>query len=118
MTAYLAISTVTSVPVGEGQAVKRIERIGFSSRAYAGGLRSSVRAEKRTWQVTTGLMTDAEINTLIAAVALGAQVTCSGNALGGSVTCEVEVGDDAHINVATTDGLGFLHAVVLTLREV
>lgn len=106
------------VPVMEGQAVERVVRIGSSNRAYAGNLRSTVRAEKREWQITTGLLTITEANTLKAAVALAAQVACSGDALGGSVTCEVEVGDGAYINTTTVDGTGVLRSLVLTLREV
>lgn len=117
MTAFLVIASIT-VPVSEETATRHVVRVGSSNRTFTGALRSTVRAEKREWQITTGMMLDADVNTLKAAVTLAAQVTCSGNMLGGSVTCEVEVGDDAYPNVATSDGLGFMHMVALTLREV
>lgn len=117
MTAFLVIAGQT-IPVADGGAVRRRVRGGTSDRAYAGNLRSAVPWEKDEWAVTTGLMTDAEIATLRTNTALGAQVTVSGNAIGGSITAEVEVGDDAYISVATTDGLGFLHAMALIVRAV
>jgi hypothetical protein len=117
LTAFLVIAGIT-VPVSEGNAIKRIERVGTSSRAFAGGLRSTVRAEKRVWQVVTGLLIEADAVTLEAAIANAAQVTCSGNALGGSITCEVEQGDAAYISTATVDGLGYMRTLSLVLREV
>jgi hypothetical protein len=115
--AFLVVASIV-VPVMEDTAVERIVRIGSSNRAFAGGLRSTVRAEKREWTVSTGLLTNTETTTLKAAVDLAEQVTCSGDCLGGSVTCEVEVGDGAYVSVATTDGTGVMRSLVLTLRQV
>jgi hypothetical protein len=118
VTAFLAIAGIT-VHVARGQASESIERIGSSSRAYAGNLRSRVRAEKRTWKVTTTPMLSADATTLRAAVALAAQVSCSGNALGGTVTCEVEVSDSPYVATGTTaDTFNFRRPLALTLREV
>ena len=118
MTDFLVIAGQT-VPVAEGQAVRRVERAGVSDRAWNDGtLVTDYLWEKDAWQVTTGFLTDAEAATLRAAVALGAHVTCSGNALGGSVLCQVEIGDGAYINVVSDDGKGFLWALALTIREV
>jgi hypothetical protein len=118
VTAFLVVAGIT-VHIARGQAVESIERIGSSSRAYAGNLRSAVRAEKRSWRVTTTPMIGADATTLRAAVALAAQVTCSGNALGGTVTCEVEVNDVPYVATATTaDGFNFRRVLALTLREV
>jgi len=114
---FLVIAGQT-VPVMEGQTAERVERFGQESPAFAGNLRSSIRVEKRRWSVTSGLLTQAELATLKAAVALGAHVTCSGDAMGGSVTCAVEVGDAGFVTVATDDGLNFMRSVALTLREV
>jgi hypothetical protein len=114
---FLVIAGQT-VPVMEGQATERIEAREAEHRAFAGNLRTAVQWEKRQWQFTTGLLTQAEQAALRAAVALGAHVACSGDALGGAVTCRVSVGDSGFVSVATTDGLGFMRAVQLVLREV
>ena len=106
-----------TVPCMEGSAVERIIPIGTTVRAFAGNLRSAVRAEKREWQVGTHYLSNADSATLKAAVALRAQVTCSGDMLGGSVTCEVEVGDGAYPTLAN-DATGVMRTHVLTLREV
>jgi hypothetical protein len=118
--AFLVIAGIT-VHIARGQAVESIERIGTAPgfRAYAGNLRSAVRAEKRSWKVTSTPMIAADATTLRAAVALAAQVACSGNALGGTVTCEVEVNDSPYLATATTaDGFNFRRVLALTLREV
>lgn len=117
MTAFLVIAAIT-VPVTEGQAVVHVEPIGTSVRTFTGVRRSTVRAEKRVWQVTTGLMLDSAATALKAAIAFAAHVTCSGNMLGGSVICEVETGDDNYVNVNSSDGLGFMRSIALTLYEV
>lgn len=71
---------------GEGQPIL----IGESSRAYAGSLRNSERGQKRTFSVTTIPYVEATKDTVLAAIAQGAQVTCSGTALGGdSLTMQV-----------------------------
>lgn len=70
----------------------RMERIGSSNRAFAGNLRSTVRAEKRIWQGTTTIITQANATTVLAAIANAAQITV--NIFGvGDVTCEVEATD-------------------------
>lgn len=71
--------------------------IGAETRAFAGALRSQVRGRKRQWRFTTSLMTAAEVATFRALVDAGQFVTCSGDALGGSVTCSVKVGDAPYI---------------------
>jgi hypothetical protein len=118
MTDFLVIAGLP-VLIAEGQVVERVERAGVSDRTWNDGtLITDVLWEKREWAMTTSLMTQADVDTLRAAVALGAHVTCSGNALGGSVTCQVDVGDAGYINVVSGDGKGFLRALALTLREV
>lgn len=117
MTAFLVIAGLT-VPVAEGSAVKRLERDGVNERAFGGMLRWTGTYEKRAWAVVTGLMLDADATAVETAIALGAQVACSGNALGGTVTCAVEQGDIAYVTTATVDGLGFMRTLSLLLREV
>jgi hypothetical protein len=116
MTAFLVIAGLT-VPVSQGNAVKRIERSGGNERTILGTLRYTGLYEKRAWSVLSGMMLDADAAAVEAAIANGAQVACSGNAIGGTVTCAVEQGDAAYVNTATVDGLGFVRTLALVLRE-
>lgn len=112
---YLVVASI-DVPVRNTQGgLNQIVRIGSSTRAFAGNLRSSYRAEKRVWQFTTELMELASWDTLKAAVTLGAHVTCSGDALRGTVTCEVEMSSGTD-EIAGPNGT--MRSSVLTLREV
>ena len=95
-----------------------IEQVGTSARAFDGGLRSTVRAEKQTWTVLTGLMLQASVVTLLAAIADAAHVTVSGD-LTGTITAEVTVGSQSPYQSAHGgDGLGFMRQLALTIREV
>lgn len=72
---------------GEGEVIF----IGEESRAYAGGLRSSIRSQKRTFTGTTVPTAEATWDTLRAAIANGAQVTASGVVLSGdTITASVK----------------------------
>jgi hypothetical protein len=116
--AFLTIAGIT-VPVQESGSSENIDQYGTSEPAYAGNRRSAIRAEKRRWQFTTGLMLQADANTLRAAIALRAQVACAGDALNGaSTTCEVEVRDIPFVALNSSDGKGFLRQLGLTLYEV
>lgn len=113
--ASLTIAGIT-VPVARGGFTKKApERTGSSTRAYAGSLRSTWRVAKRNWQATTPPMSETDCAAVEAAVALGVQVTCAGTVLGGSVTCEVEVGDGPYVPLTNAT---FRRVLVLTLREV
>jgi hypothetical protein len=111
-------TTHITVPLAE--AVKRVERIGTSSRAFGGGLRSTVRAEKRTIQATTTLLLDADATRLQARLALAAQCPCAGDVLGsaGAAAFEGEVGDDRYQTAIGGDGNQFMRAIQFVLREV
>ena len=113
--AFLVVGGVTVHVATSGATKKAIERIGSSTRAFAGNLRTTVRAEKRAWQFTTHWLTNTDAAALETAVALGAHVVCSGDALGGSITCEGTLGDGPYLPKA---GATFRRQVVLTLREV
>lgn len=115
---FLVIAGIT-VPVAEGS-FKEAEREkgGSQTRAFAGNLRSTERWNKRVWNLTTALMLDADCSTLKSAVQLGVVVTCSGDALGGSVSCVATIGETDNTSTATTDGKGFMRTLALTLREV
>lgn len=109
-----------SIPVAEGGAAERTERIGTQQSAFAGNLLSSIRAEKRVWPVTTGFLLQSEYDDLRASLALGAHVVCAGDMIGAApVTCAaVEIGDGAYVTVTSSDGLGFMRTLAFTLREV
>ena len=118
MSDILVIASIVVPVSATGNVSHAKEQLGSSSRAYAGNLRSTIRAEKRVWGITTGWMLAADVATLVAAVALGAQVSCSGDVIGATVTCEVTVGDSPYISAFGGDGLGFMRQLTLTLREV
>jgi hypothetical protein len=114
---FLIVAGIT-VPVMEGAASERPEESAVDVRAVTGALRTAVVWEKRSWSATTGLLTNAEAAALKAAVAMGAHVTCSGDMLGGSMTCRVHVTEGAYINVTTDDGTGAMRTLGLTIRQV
>ncbi|MBA3891586.1 MAG: hypothetical protein H0X64_13760 [Gemmatimonadaceae bacterium] len=98
-------------------ATETTERHGTTVRTADFSLRSAYTHEAKQVAATSALLTQAEVNTLNAATALGAHVACSGDALGGSVTCEVMVTEMAVVSVATDDGLGYMRTVSMVLRE-
>ena len=111
----LVIAGITVPLARSGITKKAPERVGNSSRAFAGNLRSTWRVEKRVWGVTTQWLTDSDAAAIEAAVALGAQVTCSGTLLPASLTCEVEVSDGQYLPL---HGGSYRRTLNLTLREV
>ncbi len=113
--AFLIIAGITVHVHSTGASKKAIERIGVSTRAFAGNLRTTVRVEKRAWQVLTKTMTNSDAVTLEAAVANGAHVVCSGDLLGGNITCEVTVDGSVYMPKA---GATFRRQLTLSLREV
>jgi hypothetical protein len=87
--------------------------IGTKSQSFAGQERSSVRGIRRTWQVVTSQLTDAERASIESITSRGQQIPCSGDLLGGIQTqCSVEV-----TNVSGVQGLAFW-ILSLTLTEV
>lgn len=111
---FLTIAGIT-VPVSTGGAREtEPEQIGTDSRAFAGNLRTTVRAEKRAWEITTNHMTSTAFGTLRTAVANGAQVTVGGDAIGGTVTCRVRITGATYVKVPG----GHRRVVTLVLREV
>lgn len=112
--AFLTIAGIT-VRVSVGAAVENDPvRIGAESRAFAGNLRSTVQDEKRQWTFTTALYTQANLDTLRAAIAEDAQVACAGDALGAAFTCRVRMTQGPFIKVAG----GFRRTATLQISEV
>lgn len=111
---FLRIAGIT-VPVSPRDAtVLAPERLGGSARMFEGGLRTTVRIEKRGWRFRTPLRPVADWTALEAAVAAGAFVSCAGHAIGDTVTCEVTISASELVPVAG----GFRKSLTLTLREV
>lgn len=80
--------------------------IGESTRAFAGNLRSVVRAEKRQWSFQTVYITQAQETAVRAIVANKAQVTCVVGLAGSTVTatCEVTITGSRYVrNGAVAD---------------
>lgn len=115
---FLVIAGIV-VPTEDGSFSENTPAIGGSNTpSFNGTLRSRVRWSKRRWQCQTALMLDADSNALKAAVASRSGVACSGDGLGGAVTCVVIVGDVKVTTAATSDGLNFMRVHALTLMEV
>lgn len=97
-----------------GATEPEVIRVGESTRAFAGNLRSTVRAVKRNWRFTGAPMSESAFAALRATFEAGDFVTCFGDALGGTYECEVRVTDAGYVE----DGTGFLRVPVFTLAEV
>lgn len=109
----IAGSTVPVAPSGASENAP--EQIGSTSRAYDGSLRSTVRAEKRSWTFTTKPIDSTLEATIRAAVANAYAVTVTGSALGGaSVTCIVTLGQASFTLVRG----GFKKTLTLNVKEV
>lgn len=89
--AFLTIAGITIEVQTDGASRAEGDVVGERVRAFDGTMRSTVRAEKAEWQFTTGPMTAADVATLRAAIALDTPVTCAGDALPSSTTCQVRV---------------------------
>ncbi len=105
------------VPIQRTGATQRApEKLGDRGRAYAGNWISTVRAEKRVWDFTTGPLLPQEFEDLAAVCALDAEITMSGDCVGlGIVTVIVEMGDVEFLSDGTVDG--FLRIAKFTARE-
>ena len=112
--AFLIIAGLTIPVAPDGATKKAIESGGSDSRAYAGNLRSTTRWERNQWQFTTKHLSESDASAIETALAGGPFVSCSGDALGTTVTCRVTVGDGPY---RQTSG-GFRRSLVLTLRQV
>lgn len=108
--------TVTgqTVPVAVGGASEEVELIGDRARAFDGTMRSTRRATKRKWQVKTAPMTTADATSLRTKLLATPPLTCSGDLLGGTVSCDAEITGVEFVAAAGTDR----QAIEFTLHEV
>ena len=112
---FLVIAGITVEVMSDGAAEDEPEIGGEDVYAMAGNIRTIESWSKRKWNFTTGYMTQAQYNTLRAAVAGGAHVNCSGDALGGTVLCRVRIRGAAYHDLG---GLDFARSTTLNLYEV
>lgn len=110
---FLQVGAVVVSVSTDGAAETEPYRVGESLRAEEGNLRTSVRALKRAWRFTTGPLTLAQYNSLRTAVGTTGIAAVSGDAMPGSVNCEVLITDARYL----ADGLGFLLIASLSLSE-
>lgn len=115
--AFLTIAGITVEVQTSGAAEQEGDAVGERVRAFSGRMRSTVRAVKRAWQFTTGPLTPAEATTLLAAIALDADVSCGGDALGATITCQVRATGRDYIQDARQAG-DFSRVLTLQLAEV
>jgi len=120
---YLIVNSHTvSVEQGSAKQASPI-RVGATSRAFSGTLRSTVRTEKRSWSFTTIFLTIAQANTLMADLVNGTYVNSYGDALYGStsgspVSCQGTVTGTEDKLTGAADGSGVMRKVSFTLAEV
>lgn len=88
---------------------------GEPRRAIDGTLRSTADTGKRTWALTTGHLTSAESDTLLAAIPAGVAVLCAGDLMpAGGISCLVTRTGTRHPRHSAT----FRVVHELELREV
>jgi hypothetical protein len=115
--AMLSVAGVAYDVMTDGATEEEDERMGQSVRAFDGTLRSTMRTPKRVWQFTLGPLTETDYQTLRTNVGAGLFVTCAGDALGGSVTCEVTITAAPYLQDASQTN-DFLREPTVKLREV
>lgn len=111
--AFLVIAGQTIDVLVDEASERTPERIGSVARAFSGGFLTQVRAEKRSWAFTALFATRAAYEALRAAIAMGAIVSCTGDALPAATDCLVEIGEAKQVE----DGANLIHLAGLVLRE-
>lgn len=97
----------------EGAVRRASAVIGETARAFSGALRSTVRAEKRSWDFRSAALTPTEAATILGLIAGGVYVDCSGSALDdATISCYVTA------RQATYNPSGVDHTVTLDLSLV
>lgn len=115
--AFLTIGAVTVSISSSNARLSAMEQIGVSRRSFSGGLLSSVKAEKRVWDVETIPLDAATITTLKAAFALYAIVSVTGDLTQGVATdCRIRVTSETYVR--ESDSEGTLRTVALEISEV
>lgn len=114
--AFLLIDGIEVEVLADGGAAEREPiRIGESTRAFAGNLRSSVRAEKRSFVFPVLPQPPADLASLRAAIALGRHVSIAGDAIVTPIMGEVRMTEAPYVDDGDD---GFLVACTLDIVEV
>lgn len=111
--AFLIVNGVT-VPVAVDGASQEFETLGDRARAFDGTLLSTRRAVKRKWQVKTAPMPMVDALGVVNALLGTPPISCSGDLLGGAVSCDAEVTSSQYVATAGTAR----RSIEFTLHEV
>lgn len=113
--AFLTLPTFGDVPVeiGSDGAVRDNAEVGGRARMLDGTMHSSVRDSKGGWRIRTTPILRASGDSLVAVLTGTQPLSCSGDLLGGSVTCHAELGQVRHVKTAD----GERQIVEFTLHE-
>ncbi|HEU0052063.1 MAG TPA: hypothetical protein VFQ39_02755 [Longimicrobium sp.] len=113
MPPFLTVGGQT-VPVAPDGANVEYELIGDRARAFDGTMRSARRGVKRRWQIKTAPLTAAETATLETALQATPPVSCAGDLIGATVSCDPEL-RSIHL---MPSGAGDRRSIEFTLHEV
>jgi hypothetical protein len=117
--AFLTVGGVTVDILSDSASQPESEVVGTTVRTFAGTLRSTRRAVKRTWQFTTKRLTFAEEATLVAVIGSpdgGNFVSCTGNFNNAvAVTCQVTITGREYAKISST---AVKRRLALRLQEV
>lgn len=100
--AALVVAGITVPVARDGASITPIE-IGKRERAFDGNMLSSIRARKTQLRIRTIAMTDAAADALEAALEGAPPLACSGDLLGGAVSCHAQI--KTRTPVLAADGL-------------
>lgn len=117
----MAFLTIAGIDIACEKFSKGAPRlVGTAEPAFAGNLRNGIRATKRTWNGKSIALDTTTYANFLAAIANGAIVTVTGDALqGASVSCQVfEQGADTSTTGTLTAGYNFLWNVSFNIAEV
>jgi hypothetical protein len=116
--AFLTIGAVTVNVASSSARLQEPVQIGAARRSFSGMLLSSVRAEKRVWEVETIPLDDTDAGTLLTAIALYQVVSVTGDLTQNVATnCRVKSLGETFVRV---DGAGAvsMRAIRLEISEV
>ena len=90
--AFLTVPVFGDVPVAldPAAAVLEYDEVGGRERAYSGAMHSTIRARPRKWTIRTRPMLRADGDSLVSALEGTQPLACSGDLLGGAVSCHYE----------------------------
>ena len=112
--AFLTLAGITIDVSTDGASQLEGDVVGEKARMFDGTLRSTVRATKRAWRITSPVLTQVQESAIRTAIANHATVTLSGDIVGGAnVSVKVTPTESAFV----PDGLSFRRALSLLIEE-